>query len=423
MHPLLTVLLVAAAALGTACRESSEPIGPVPRDGTATFSQDLAFLSAHTRVEVLADPVSGAKVALAPAWQGRVLTSTAGGEDDASYGWIHYANIEAGILPEAQRQGLQRHIHVFGGEERLWLGPEGGQFALFFPKGVPYQFEHWQTPSLLDTEPFELVGRSETSIRFARTATITNRAGTGFRIRLERAVQILNKAAIAQLLEVPVPTDLATVGYRSTNTLTNVGDQPWTRESGLISLWMLGMFKHGPAVTMVIPLADGPGEPLRADYFGSPGKDRLRVTNKTVFFKGDGAFRSKIGIPPVRSTGIAGSWDPQRGVLTILRCDRPANAADLPWVRSQWRDHANPYDGEQLHAYNDGPPEPGSNPLGPFYELETSSPALPLAPNASLTHVADTIHFAASPEVLSPIAEAALGVTLKEIETAFTNTP
>ena len=38
----------------------------------------------------------------------------------------------SGVLPESKRKGtLQEHIHVFGGEERFWMGPEGGQYALF----------------------------------------------------------------------------------------------------------------------------------------------------------------------------------------------------------------------------------------------------------------------------------------------------
>ena len=41
------------------------------------------------------------------------------------------------------------------GEDRFWLGPEGGQFALFFKKGDPFDLDHWQTPAMMDTEPFE----------------------------------------------------------------------------------------------------------------------------------------------------------------------------------------------------------------------------------------------------------------------------
>ena len=29
-------------------------------------------------------------------------------------------------------------MNVFGGEDRFWLGPEGGQFALYFKAGDPF---------------------------------------------------------------------------------------------------------------------------------------------------------------------------------------------------------------------------------------------------------------------------------------------
>ena len=73
----------------------------------------------------------------------------------------------------------------------------------------------------------------------------------------------------------------------------------------------------------------------------------------------------------------------------------------------------------QIHSYNDGPTEPGGDQLGPFYELETSSPALPLEPGQSITHVSDTIHFDCCPKTLGPIAETVFGVTIEEIEQAF----
>jgi hypothetical protein len=92
-------------------------------------------------------------------------------------------------------------------------------------------------------------------------------------------------------------------------------------------------------------------------------------------------------------------------------------------VRSQWEDHADPYAGDLINAYNDGPPNPGDAPLGPFYELETSSPALPLGPGESLTHVQSTIHISGPADALDPIARAVLGVTLEEIGAVFPKTP
>src|SRR5437773_479873 len=96
----------------------------------ATFGDDTAFLKNHTDLVVLADDQGTARVAVAPAWQGRVMTSTATGDKGLSFGWINRELIESGKL--------QEHINVFGGEDRMLLGPEGGQFSIFFAKGVKF---------------------------------------------------------------------------------------------------------------------------------------------------------------------------------------------------------------------------------------------------------------------------------------------
>jgi len=57
--------------------------------------------------------------------------------------------------------------------------------------------------------------------------------------------------------------------------------------------------------------------------------------------------------------------------------------------------------------------------MGPFYELETSSPAAPLAPGESVTHCQTTIHFSGDAASLDPIAKAKLGAAISEIQGAF----
>jgi hypothetical protein len=57
--------------------------------------------------------------------------------------------------------------------------------------------------------------------------------------------------------------------------------------------------------------------------------------------------------------------------------------------------------------------------MGPFYELESSSPALALKPGLSYTHVHSTYHFQGPLEELDKIAVHVLGVNLARITRAF----
>ncbi|NIS37361.1 MAG: hypothetical protein GWO04_48765, partial [Actinobacteria bacterium] len=89
------------------------------------------------------------------------------------------------------------------------------------------------------------------------------------------------------------------------------------------------------------------------------------------------------------------------------------------YVSSLWDPEAPPYEGDVVNAYNDGPVEAGAEPLGPFYELETSSPGAALAPGASLRHVHRTTHISGSRDVLDNAAQTHLGVEIYVIEDAF----
>ena len=84
-----------------------------------------------------------------------------------------------------------------------------------------------------------------------------------------------------------------------------------------------------------------------------------------------------------------------------------------------WEIQDEPYAGDVVNSYNDGPPTPGAEPLGPFYELETSSAAAELAPGDSATHVHQTFHFQGPESELDAIAQATLGVSLEQIRAAF----
>jgi hypothetical protein len=223
------------------------------------------------------------------------------------------------------------------------------------------------------------------------------------------------------MLNVELGKDLRMVGYETDNRITNAGSNAWKPETGLLSIWLLGMYNPSPETTIVIPFNAGTdadlGPKVNDTYFGKVPPEYLAVKDDILFFKGDGTRRGKIGISPKRSKGIAGSYDAAGQVLNIVTYS--VQAAPNGFVNSMWELQKEPYAGDVINSYNDGSPEPGVAPLGPFYELETSSPAAALKPGESMQHVQRTFHIQGSEENLDLLARQLLGVGLKQIQAGF----
>jgi hypothetical protein len=400
---LLTIAFVALTAMTSISHSAS----------STNFGNDSAFLKKHTELIILSDKAGLAKVALAPAWQGRVMTSTAGGDAGQSFGWINRELIVSGKI--------QPHMNAFGGEDRFWMGPEGGQFSIFFAKGKKFEFADWFTPAIFDTLPFNVVSKSDDQAVFGAEFSLTNYSGTIFNVSVRREVRLLPPATVWENLRMKAAKDVSVVAYASNNCITNQGKEAWKKETGLLSIWILGMFNPSPSTTVVVPIKAGPdaelGVKVTSDYFGQVPPDRLVVRDDAVFLRADGQYRSKIGINPRRSKAILVSYDADNKVLTIVQFSQPAGMAD--YVNSLWKLQDNPFSGDAANSYNDGPPTPGAKPMGPFYELESSSPAAALAPGKNLTHTHRTIHLTGPEPALDGIAKATLGVSLKEIKAAF----
>jgi hypothetical protein len=396
-----TLSLTGAATLALFVTQSAPP---------ATFSSDLTFLMRHTRIVVLTG-TSGAQVAVAPDYQGRVMTSTADGS--ASFGWIGRDAVASGKR--------QPHMNVFGGEDRFWLGPEGGQYALYFKPGDPFDVDHWQTPEPFDWGAWTVAKQFGTSVTFTKHMDVTNHTGTSFSIDVSRTVQLLGPSDVKARLHATVSVGVKMVAFESDNTVTNGGTSAWYPSRGLVSIWILGQFTPTPSTTISIPFMQGPEGSLGAivndAYFGKVPADRLKIKNGVIRFRGDGQYRSKIGLSPERTLGVAGSYDASTHVLTIVQFDRPEGARD--YVNSMWELQRKPYRGDALNSYNDGPLGPGKPGLGPFYELESSSPALKLKPAERYTHIHRTFHFQGSEAALDPIARAALNVGLADLAATF----
>src|SRR5438045_5386751 len=274
-------LAIPGICLGVAgCRDAERPVTPGGR-----FGSDVAFLQQHSGI-VLLSGTSGAEVAVAPAYQGRVMTSTTGGSDAPSFGWIGR---------EAIRSGHRRpHMNVFGGEDRFWLGPEGGQYGLYFAEGDPFDLDHWQVPEPLDWGDWDTASQSATAVRFRKSMMLVNYSGTHFQIDVDRTVRLLTADDITAQLGQSPGSAVRTVAFESSNTVANAGSSAWQPQSGLVSVWILGMFNPSRETTIALPFTPGPeatlGPIVNDAYFGKVPADRLVMKGPVILFSGDGRY-------------------------------------------------------------------------------------------------------------------------------------
>lgn len=377
-----------------------------------TFGYDKDFLQEnYEHTIVLESGDRKAQLILSPELQGRVMTSTLNGNNGISFGWLNYDLIAS--------KEIKKQINPTGGEERFWLGPEGGQFSLYFTPNSNFNFENWQVPSALDTEAFNVVSKDTKNAVFQREMHLINHSGTYFDINVTRKITLLDKAAINKNLALNFD-DYDAVAYETTNTVKNIGKLDWKKDSGLVSIWLLSMFNPSLETTVIVPVKEGAikdyGPMVNDNYFGKVPADRLKSMNNTVFFKADGKSRGKIGVSAIRATKFMGSYDAKNEVLTILEIAAPKT--NDSYVNSAWEVQKDPYNGDVLNSYNDGPLEDGAQ-MGPFYELESSSPALTLASDESYTHVQRIYHFKGKKEIINQIAQDILKTSIDEIIKVF----
>lgn len=375
-----------------------------------TFGYDLEFLKSKDSIIVLSN--GDAQVIVSPRYQGKVFTSTAMGLNGQSFGWINYQALSS--------DSVAPHINAYGGEDRLWLGPEGGQFSIFFKPGSKMIFDNWQTPAGLDTEPWELISATKNQVTMQKILKLQNYSGTEFEVQLERNVKLLTGAEMSESLGVQPDSSVKWVGFSSDNTLINTGKNKWTKDSGTLSIWILSMLNPVLNGAAIIPYHQGNEKALgtvaTTNYFGEIPADRIQMKDGILYFKIDGKHRSKLGMSYKRATRFAGSYDIDNKTLTILELSLPDKEEE--YINQLWEIQKEPFKGDVINSYNDGPLENGGQ-IGPFYELESSSPAAFLAPGESINHVQKLFHFVGTDEQLNLISQKVLGVSIEQIKSAF----
>lgn len=204
--------------------------------------------------------------------------------------------------------------------------------------------------------------------------------------------------------KVALPEGVSWVGYESANTITNVGTRNWAAHTSLLSIWIMGMYPANNAITTLVP-TKGHNQ-VCSDYFLPLDTSRLIMKDSVIYFRNDGNYKSKIGVPYPNSKNVIGSYDAKNNLLTVLKFNLPANK--VSYLKSSWKLHDQPYEGDVTSSFN-------SDASHTMYELESSSPALQLAPNERYTHIQQTWHFEGTKQALEVLSMDLLGVSLTRL--------
>ncbi len=370
-----------------------------------SYGYDADFIKKHLK-NIIELQHGDAKVLLSADHQARVFTSTADGDGGISFGWLNYDLIAS--------SEVKKQFNPVGGEERFWLGPEGGQYSIYFKKDDPFDYAHWQVPALIDTIPYKIDHADETSATFSLTADVTNYSGNTFNLHIIRKIQLLDKNTIEKKLNVTIANNIKIVAYESTNQIQNAGNNTWSKESGLLSIWLAGMFAPSEDAKVIIPFS--PIKNARSfiadDYFGKIDSSKLLIKDSVLYFCCDGKSRGKIGLAPEIAKPFVCSFDCRKNILTIVIPEVHKNGL---YVNAKWELQEEPYKGDVINSYNDGPLEDGSQ-MGPFYEIESSSSAQELQPGETQEYHQTTMHLQADYNTLKNLAEQLINVNLDDVK-------
>ena len=96
---------------GAGGRRRSIALAAETKGKTMSYGEAREFLAKHTELVELTND-DGARVAVCPEWQGRVMTSTCGGMEGLSFGFVNDEFITAGKAQPALQQLRGRRAHV-----------------------------------------------------------------------------------------------------------------------------------------------------------------------------------------------------------------------------------------------------------------------------------------------------------------------
>jgi len=326
-----------------------------------SYSQnELNFGSLAKLIKTIENPIllkQGKSRVLVSSYQSQIITSSANGDDGYSYGWLDPKVI--------QKNKAEKTTFFYGGEDRFWLNPLGSKYSLFYGQNKIIQ-KNWKVPDLFLKEIFTKIDETSNSVTFKKeNTTIVNNKG---------------------------------------------GD--WSEEKGLITPWTIGMFKGTSTSIGIFPYHNKLSSLKLSTYFFSPTENRHTISNEAVYFKTDGAKRSKIGLKAGHCRPIIGNYDYQHNRLTIIQYTFVPNRN---FLSSDEESLAIPYEGDVVNSYNNAKSDGKST----FFELETTAPGTILKKNEAINHTHRTFHFEGDQKALNVISKSVLGCDLSKLEFIF----
>ncbi|NMH87921.1 DUF6786 family protein [Flavivirga algicola] len=369
----------------------------------SSYEDDLKLIKEHTNFVELTSNEGKSRLIICPKYQGKIITSTYHGMAGKSNGWL---NRNAINKQNPTGKGV-------GGEDRIWIGPLGGQFSFYYQQIKPLDEKNWQVPSTLEDMTFNELSKTSTQVLLEGNVQLTNFKGTTFNLNIKRNISILNKSNIEENLKFKLNPTVDFVAYNSSHTLKNIDSVSWKKETGLASIWSAGMFKGRDSTTVIIPLKNNGSISNVFKYMGPLNTKRLYIKNKTLLYRADGKYRSKIGVPHKFAPEIYGCYSKDQQRLTIIQY-RKTN--DSLYFNSNVFVQKNPYQGEVIPIYNHGTMDYSATDDISFFELESTSAMKVLHPNETITHFHRVYHFSGSFNELNHISEKLLNFNLNEIK-------
>lgn len=366
-------------------------------------------------------------VLVAPGLVGRVFCTGFDGVNGATASWIDEAQLRKGATPPVP--GAQ--WANFGGEERLWFGPEGGKFGLFFPPGVKQEHANYLVPEAMNSLAFraDRAARQEGAVTFAAPVRLVNYQNQPIDLHVTRQVEVLDACP----LMLGFGSEVEFVGFQSRTSVRNTGAEPLTRQTGTVCVWTIGIHPSQERSVTVVPFQPGPdaelGEPLLKEYFktgtvdftripaGHSPDDYWAVKDRCALIKASGVVQTKLEMSPRRTLGRMAAVDVATGQLTVVEW---RTYPELDYCCPFWIPHdGDPFDGSALSIFVLG----RWHGVAPFYELECFSPALFLHAGEEYCHTSRTWHLRGNKAALAAVCERSFFADFKTIEAFDRNAP